>query len=116
VTVGDAEYVEGDINTIDGSSNAELSDHEDNIGNAAADPMPEAVLTYLAKSLTRDPSAVVIESEERSGQVRLRLHVGPDDMGRVIGRRGRTAQAIRALVSVAGARTGTATNVDIVDD
>jgi predicted RNA-binding protein YlqC (UPF0109 family) len=37
-------------------------------------------------------------------------------MGRVIGRRGRTAQAIRALVAVAGARSGTATNVDIVDD
>jgi predicted RNA-binding protein YlqC (UPF0109 family) len=36
-------------------------------------------------------------------------------MGRVIGRRGRTAQAIRALVAVAGARTETATNVDIVD-
>ena len=40
----------------------------------------------------------------------------PSDMGRVIGRRGRTAQAIRTLVGVAGARDGVQTSVDIVDD
>ncbi|MEI8404578.1 MAG: KH domain-containing protein [Actinomycetes bacterium] len=107
-----SDYVEGDINTIE--SDDEVAD--DSQGNVASDPMAEAVLTYLAKSLTRDPEAVVVEAEERGNQIRLRLHVGPDDMGRVIGRRGRTAQAIRALVAVAGARTETATNVDIVDD
>ena len=101
-----SDYVEGDINTIE--SDDEVAD--DSQGNVASDPMAEAVLTYLAKSLTRDPEAVVVEA------LRLRLPVGPDDMGRVIGRRGRTAQAIRALVAVAGARTETATNVDIVDD
>jgi hypothetical protein len=42
--------------------------------------------------------------------------VAPDDMGRVIGRRGRTAQALRTLVGVAGARQGIQTSVDIVDD
>ena len=45
----------------------------------------------------------------------LSLSVGPGDMGRVIGRRGRTAQAIRALVGAAGARDGVTTSVDIVD-
>ena len=44
------------------------------------------------------------------------LHVAPDDMGRVIGRRGRTAQAIRTLVNVAGAKDGVQASVDIVDD
>ena len=66
--------------------------------------------------LANDPEAVVVEAEDRRGQIRLSLHVGPGDKGRVIGRRGRTAQAIRALVGVAGARSGVATNVDIVDD
>jgi predicted RNA-binding protein YlqC (UPF0109 family) len=107
-----SDYVEGDINTID----ADQMDDDDSVGNVAGGGMPEAVLTYLARSLTREPDAVEVEAEERGGQVRLRLHVGPDDMGRVIGRRGRTAQAIRALVAVAGARTSTNTNVDIIDD
>ena len=48
--------------------------------------------------------------------VRFRIHVAPDDMGRVIGRRGRVAQAIRTVVAAAGARDGVQTSVDIVDD
>jgi uncharacterized protein len=75
-----------------------------------------AVLTYLARSLSNDPDSVVIDTEERRGGLRLNLHVAPDDMGRVIGRRGRTAQAIRTLVGGAGARDGVQTSVDIVDD
>ena len=75
-----------------------------------------AVLTYLARSLSNDPDSVVIDTEERRGGVRLNLHVAPDDMGRVIGRRGRTAQAIRTLVNVAGAKDGVQASVDIVDD
>jgi uncharacterized protein len=131
----DAEYVDGDINTISGNDNDNdnYDDNNDNYddndgadeeydndgadeGNAVKSELPEAVLTYLAKSLANDPEAVVVEAEDRRGQIRLSLHVGPGDMGRVIGRRGRTAQAIRALVGVAGARSGVATNVDIVDD
>jgi predicted RNA-binding protein YlqC (UPF0109 family) len=77
---------------------------------------PLSVLTYLAKSLSNDPEAVVIETEERRNGVRLNLHVAPEDMGRVIGRRGRTAQAIRTMVNVAGAKDGVQASVDIVDD
>jgi uncharacterized protein len=77
---------------------------------------PLSVLTYLAKSLSNDPEAVVIETEERRNGLRLNLHVAPEDMGRVIGRRGRTAQAIRTLVNVAGAKDGVQASVDIVDD
>ena len=75
-----------------------------------------AVLTYLARSLSNDPDSVVIDAEDRRGGLRLNLHVAPDDMGRVIGRRGRTAQAIRTLVNVAGAKDGISASVDIVDD
>jgi len=61
------------------------------------------------------PDAVVVETEERRNSVTLRLHVGPSDMGRVIGRRGRVAQAIRSVVRAAGAREGVEATVDIVD-
>ena len=77
---------------------------------------PLSVLTYLAKSLSNDPESVLIETEERRGGMRLNLHVAPGDMGRVIGRRGRTAQAIRTMVNVAGAKDGVQASVDIVDD
>ncbi|HEY1827917.1 MAG TPA: KH domain-containing protein, partial [Acidimicrobiales bacterium] len=88
-------------------------------GNEAVDidgGTPLAVLSYLAKSLANEPDSVVIDTEERRGGMRLNLHVAPDDMGRVIGRRGRTAQAIRTLVNVAGAKDGVQASVDIVDD
>jgi predicted RNA-binding protein YlqC (UPF0109 family) len=75
-----------------------------------------SVLAYLAKSLSNEPESVVIETEERRNGLRLNLHVAPEDMGRVIGRRGRTAQAIRTLVNVAGVKDGIQASVDIVDD
>lgn len=74
------------------------------------------VLEYVAKNIVDDPDAVVIDVEEgRRGDVRLSLRVSPDDMGKVIGRRGRVAQAIRAVVRAAGAREGVEVIVDIVD-
>ena len=78
--------------------------------------MARDVLEYLAKSIVSDPDQVVIEVEEgRRGDIRLSLRVSPDDMGKVIGRRGRVAQAIRAVVRAAGAREGLEVGVDIVD-
>jgi uncharacterized protein len=74
------------------------------------------VLDYLARAIVEDAEAVMIEVEEgRRSSVMLRLHVAPDDMGRVIGRRGRVAQAIRTVVRAAGAGEGVDAQVDIVD-
>jgi len=125
-------YEAGDINTVDGGNQTDVNavdgpDVDDidggnysDEGNASDEPLdggtPLAVLNYLARSLSNDPDAVVIDTEERRGGLRLSLHVAPDDMGRVIGRRGRTAQAIRTLVNVAGAKDGVQASVDIVDD
>jgi uncharacterized protein len=130
-------YEAGDINTVDGDDQVDINSvegnaadggsgddfHDGDEGNEGNDPndsfdggTPLAVLNYLARSLSNDPDAVVIDSEERRGGLRLSLHVAPDDMGRVIGRRGRTAQAIRTLVNVAGAKDGIQASVDIVDD
>ncbi len=84
-------------------------------GNRLVGAVPRTVLEYLAKSIVDDPEAVVVEVEEGRGSVSLRLHVAPSDMGRVIGRRGRVAQAIRTVVRAAGAKEGVETDVDIVD-
>lgn len=115
------DYVAGDVNTIDDEH--ELEDEFDDVGNevdddegnAARAATATAALAFIAKSLAEDPAAVSVEVNERQGKVVLSLSVGPDDMGRIIGRRGRTAQAIRALVGAAGARDGVTTSVDIVD-
>ncbi len=78
--------------------------------------MAREVLEFVAKSIVDEPDQVVIEMEDgRRGDVRLSLRVAPDDMGKVIGRRGRVAQAIRAVVRAAGAREGIEVGVDIVD-
>jgi uncharacterized protein len=78
--------------------------------------MARDVLEFLAKSIVDEPESVFIDVEEgRRGDVRLSLRVSPDDMGKVIGRRGRVAQAIRAVVRAAGAREGLEVGVDIVD-
>jgi predicted RNA-binding protein YlqC (UPF0109 family) len=117
------DYVAGDINTIDdddemdevnevGDVNGFNDDHGDAADRAVT---ASAALTFIAKSLAEDPSAVSVEVNERNDKVVLSLSVGPGDMGRIIGRRGRTAQAIRALVGAAGARDGVTTSVDIVD-
>ena len=100
-----------DVNTID-----DVDDHDDDAGNRVSGGTPLAVVTYLVTSITSDPEAVVINTEERGDSVRFRIHVAPEDMGRVIGRRGRVALAIRTVVAAAGARDGVQTSVDIVDD
>jgi len=73
------------------------------------------VLTYVAKAIVDEPESVEIHSEDDRRGVTLRLHVAPDDMGKVIGRRGRVAQAIRTVVRAAGARERIEASVDIVD-
>jgi predicted RNA-binding protein YlqC (UPF0109 family) len=114
------DYVAGDINTFDDGDDVDVDVDDNGNGNennAAGDnaATATAVLEFIATSLAEDPSAVSVEVSERQGKVVLSLSVGPDDMGRIIGRRGRTAQAIRALVGAAGARDGVTTSVDIVD-
>jgi uncharacterized protein len=101
-----------DRNTID----ADIDDHDDDAGNRVSGGTPLAVVTYLVNAIASDNEAVVINTEERGNGVRFRIHVAPEDMGRVIGRRGRVAQAIRTVVAAAGARDGVETSVDIVDD
>jgi len=108
-----ADYEPGDVNTVAAARGPRTAPAPRTTRDGG---LSVGVLEYLARSMSDDPDAVVVRKEERRGSTVLRLHVAPHDMGRVIGRRGRTAQAIRTLVGVAGAREGVQTAVDIVDD
>jgi len=103
---------------MDETDEADVTDEVDGADeyNRIHGAMAKSVLDYLARNIVDDPDRVVVELEEgRRGDVRLSLHVSPDDMGKVIGRRGRTAQAIRAVVRAAGVRESAEVVVDIVD-
>jgi predicted RNA-binding protein YlqC (UPF0109 family) len=76
----------------------------------------EELLVYLARSLVDDPGAVSVESfEEEDGTVVLELHVAADDTGKVIGRGGRTAAALRTVMKAAAVREKRRVLVDVVD-
>ena len=73
------------------------------------------LLEFLARELVDDPDAVEVdEGSDDRGPI-LTLTVAPDDMGKVIGRSGRTARAIRTVVRAAATRKGIGAHVDIVD-
>jgi hypothetical protein len=73
-------------------------------------------LEYVARSLVDDPDAVVVDLTEADDEVTLTLKVGEGDMGRIIGRDGRIANAIRSLLRVMGARDGRHVELEIVGD
>ena len=74
------------------------------------------LLEYLAKGLVDSPEAVSVESfEEDDGTVVLELQVADDDVGKVIGRNGRIARALRTLVRAGGAHEGRRLVLEIVD-
>ena len=76
----------------------------------------EELLVYLARSLVDEPDQVSVERfEEDDGTVVLELAVGEDDYGKVIGRGGRTAHALRTVLKAAAVREHKRVLVDIVD-
>ncbi len=85
-------------------------------GNELAAPTATAVLTHVVRSIVDDADAVRVEGIPSKGRIKLQVKVGPGDLGRVIGRRGRTAQSIRTVVRAAGTRDGVEVDVDFVDD
>jgi predicted RNA-binding protein YlqC (UPF0109 family) len=74
-----------------------------------------AVVEAVAKALADKPDAVRVSEREARGQVFIDLTMAPGDMGRVIGRQGRTAQAVRALANFAAELDGTKVSVDFRD-
>ena len=73
------------------------------------------LVEYIAKSLASNPDEVVVEEEEDDeGKVILKLTVAEEDKGKLIGREGRVAQAIRVLLRVAAVKAGTRVNLEIL--
>ena len=96
-----------------------MSDADNEHGDeptAPSAPTASAVLTHVVSSIVDDPQAVHVETVPSKGRVKLQVTVGPGDLGRVIGRRGRTAQSIRTVVRAAATRDGVDVDVDFVDD
>jgi uncharacterized protein len=82
----------------------------------AAAEVPRELLQYLAEGLVDDPDRVSVEPfEGDDGTIVLELSVAPGDYGKVIGRGGRTAQALRTVVKAAATGEGCHVVVDIVD-
>lgn len=79
-------------------------------------PTAAAVLNHIVTSIVDDPGAVRVDSNPDRGRVRLDVRVGPGDLGRVIGRRGRTAQSIRTVVRAAATRDDTDVDIEFLDD
>ena len=71
-----------------------------------------AVVEAIAKALADRPEAVKVTEREGRGQMFVELTMAPGDMGRVIGRQGRTAQAVRSLVGLAAERAGSKAQVE----
>jgi predicted RNA-binding protein YlqC (UPF0109 family) len=72
------------------------------------------LIEYIAKSLVDDPSEVNIRVQTHSGSMHIELSVADEDMGRVIGRGGRVANAMRTLLRVAASQKGVRSSLDIV--
>lgn len=119
----DQELDDADVNRIDDADVIEDDEDDDDVAvqddgddrddDGADEPAPTAiaVLDLIVTSLVDDPDAVRIDPIEQRDRIRLEVRVGPDDMGRVIGKRGRVANAIRTVVRAAAVRDDV--NVDI---
>lgn len=73
------------------------------------------VVDYLVRELVDDPDSVSIEAVEDRGRVEFQVETAPDDVGRIIGRRGHVIQSIRTLARAAAAKDGLEADVEIID-
>ena len=72
------------------------------------------LVEFIAKSIVNEPTQVLVTEEEGEDGTILKLQVAPDDKGRVIGKQGRVAQAMRTLIRVMAAREGRRVTLEIV--
>ena len=73
------------------------------------------LIEFVAKSLVDEPDEVLATSFDRGDQTIIELEVAPNDLGKVIGRQGRTARALRTLLAAAGQKNRRRTQLDILD-
>lgn len=71
------------------------------------------LVEFMARSIVSEPDAISVRERERAGAVMLELTVDPDDMGRIIGKQGRVANAMRTLLRVAAVKKGKRASLEI---
>ena len=91
-----------------------MSPGETGGGNGAGSPL-RAVVEVVARALVDNPESVRVTEVERRGLTVLELSTAPGDMGKIIGRQGRTAAALRTLVAVTAEKHGKRAQLDIRD-
>lgn len=72
------------------------------------------LIEYIAKSIVNEPDEVVVTEESEEGHTTLKLQVADEDKGRVIGKQGRVAEAMRTLLRVTAAKAGTRVTLEIL--
>ena len=100
--------------TANSDDDEEDEDDSDDVNRIPA-ATARAVLDFLVRALVDDPDSVEVDAVEGRRGVSLRVSVAPGDMGRVIGKRGRTANAVRTVTRAAAVRDGVEVDVDFVD-
>jgi len=81
----------------------------------AAKGDPRVLIEYIAKALVEAPDEVIVDVEQEGETTYVNLEVAESDMGRIIGRQGRTAKSLRAILNAAGVRHKTHYELDILD-
>lgn len=84
-------------------------------GAGAGAARAQAVTDFLARELVEDVDAIDVTASESRGEVTLLIHASPQDLGRLIGRRGRVIQAVRQVARAAGAADGQRINVEVAE-
>ena len=79
-------------------------------------PTAAAVLEHIVRSIVDQPESVPVETSDDGDRTRLDVRVGDGDLGRVIGRRGRTAASIRTVTRAAAAKDGVEVDIEFLDD
>ena len=87
----------------------------DQTGTVAASPDMQTLMTEIAKALVDTPEAVVVEAIKETESTILRLRVAPSDIGKVIGKQGRTARSLRTILSAASMKLHHRFALDIVE-
>ena len=112
----DDDTYDDDANTSDEADAGDDDDYNRKDPNLIEGATAATVLEYITKSVVDEPEAVEVDTREgRRGAVSLEVQVADDDMGRVIGKRGRVANSIRTVVRAAAARDGVEVDVEFVE-
>ncbi len=98
---------EGDPGWVNADTRVDAGDGQDPVERL------RGLVTYLATNLVDEPDEVAVTVEQRGAAVHVQVQVAPDDLGKVIGRQGRVARAMRTTLMIAGSRDNLRTSLAI---